>query len=117
MYPMAWEWREADEELRMLYNEACTADTVVGLEQDRETARVEPAFFLSHTTHKAFMDYLRDLQKEHIKFIPILLNPKWALGSRHMKRGLSMKQLKEMLLVYMTEAEACILEILAYSSP
>ena len=117
VYPPATQWQELEEEIRELYHEACAAEVVAGLIRKGDELRLEPVFFFSHEAHRAFVTHLKELQREHIKYIPFFQTPTWAPGSRHMKKGLTRQQVKEMVTIYMVEAEACLLEIVTYSSP
>jgi hypothetical protein len=117
IYPTQKEWSRADPKFLSHMTKACQADVVIGVTEQNQQISVQPVLFFPYEDHKSFVDYLKEMQRKHINWTPFFRPPVWAPGSGHMRKGLSKDQIKEMLAIYIVEAEACILEILAYSQP
>src|SRR5882757_9469221 len=117
VYPTKREWEEADPELRRLMFQALKMEVVSGLENSKnDLPKFTMRFFVNLTAYDEFRAHLEGTQKKAVYF-PFFRLPMWGISQKHMREGLNFKEAAEAMALFMVEAEACILEIIAYTNP
>src|SRR6202789_1120343 len=115
IYPSEKDWADTPTEYREMIDKAVTINHVMGISSGRKYV-VENRFFARKNHIQNCIEYIQEQQKR-INFPPYFRLPVWGNPVRMDTQGMTIDEAGASTILFRIEAEACFLEIMAYTNP